>query len=106
MSRDPNTPPPIPTTPQQPPPIPVMGYAGPSRPCPGCGGGPIAEPSFTWWGGLVGHKLLNVERCKSCRRWWVKGTARPGGTRVMIYMIAGIVLGLIVGTLVVVVGRR
>jgi hypothetical protein len=79
-----------------------MGYAGPSRPCPGCGGGPIAAPSFTWWGGLVGHKLLNVEQCMSCRRWWVKGTVQPGGTRVIVYLVAGIVLGLIVGVLFVI----
>ena len=106
MTRDPNTPiPPPPLSPQQQqrpmppptyqqPPIPVMGYASPSRPCPGCGGGPIAEPSFTWWGGLIGHKLLNVEQCKSCRKWWVKSTAQPGTTRVTIYMVVGIMLGL------------
>jgi hypothetical protein len=70
-----------------------MGYASPSRPCPGCGGGPLEEPSFTWWGGLIGHKLLGVEKCKSCRHWWVKNTAQSGDTRVNVYMIVGIVLG-------------
>jgi hypothetical protein len=76
-----------------------MGYARPDRPCPGCGGGPLEEPSFTWWGGLIGHKLLGVEQCKSCRHWWVKNTGQPGGTRVTIYMVVGIVLGLVIAAL-------
>lgn len=64
--------------------------------CPGCGGGPLKDPSFTLWGGVVGHKILGVERCDSCRKWWVKKTGQPGGTRVMIYAGVGVGLGVIV----------
>jgi hypothetical protein len=81
--------------PPQPPP-PVMGYAGAYRTCRGCGGGPLEEPSFTWWGGLVGHKLLGVEQCKRCKKWWVKETGQPGDTRVTIYMVVGILLGVLI----------
>ena len=88
MTHDPRMPPPIPP--------PVMAYAGLTRVCPGCGSGPIEEPSFTWWGGLVGHKILNVEQCRACRKWWVKGTQQSGSTRVTIYMVVGIVLGLVI----------
>jgi hypothetical protein len=106
MTRDSNTPqppPPLPASrPLPPPPLramppyppSIMGYAGIERPCRGCGSGPLYEPGFTWWGGLVGHKLLGVEQCKACKRWWVKATGQSGDTRVMIYMIVGIVLGL------------
>jgi hypothetical protein len=94
MTRDPRIPPPIPPAPNVPSP-PVIGYAGLARPCPGCGSGPIEEPSFTWWGGLVGHKLLSVEQCRACRKWWVKGSNQSGDTRVMIYFVVGIVLGVL-----------
>ena len=67
-----------------------LDYAG-RRACPGCGGGPLADPSFTWWGGAIGHKLLGVEKCQACKRWWVKKTGQPGNRRVAIY--AGIAFG-------------
>src|SRR5947207_9340852 len=91
-------PPPLPPAQQPPYTSGVIDYArqGVGRACPGCGGGPLAEPSFTWWGGLVGHKILGVERCESCRKWWVKKTGAPGGTRVLIYSVGGIVLGIVV----------
>ena len=91
MTRDP-APPPLPT----PPPVPIADYAGAHRPCPGCGIGPLEEPSFTWWGGLVGHKILGVEQCRACRRWWVKGTAQPGGGRVTAYVVIGLILGVLI----------
>jgi hypothetical protein len=109
MTRDPNAQPPLQPPPLQPPPRgmippppppPVLGYRGPSgHGCPGCGGGPLVEPGFTWWGGLVGHKILGVEKCESCRHWWVKGTGQPGDTRVTIYKVVGIVLGLLFAVL-------
>ena len=102
MTRDPQPPPPLPTAPptyQQPPQpaLPVADYAGSHRACRGCGGGPLEEPGFTWWGGLVGHKILGVEQCKRCNKWWVKSTGQPGDTRVAVYMITGIVLGILIG---------
>ena len=108
MSQDPDARPTLPIPPLPPPgavppppmramppyPPSVIGYGGGGRACPGCGSGPLHEPGFTWWGGLVGHKILGVEQCKSCKRWWVKNTAQPGTTRVTVYVVVGIVLGL------------
>jgi len=89
----------------QPPPIPQnpigLNYAG-RHTCPGCGGGPLEQPSFTLWGGAIGHKLLGVERCATCRKWWVKSTGQPGGTRIAIYIVTGILAGLILGALLVI----
>ena len=99
MSRNPQPPPPLPhapTLPTQHPP-PIADYAGAYRTCRGCGGGPLEEPSFTWWGGLVGHKLLGVEQCKRCRKWWVKSTGQPGDVRVNTYIVVGLILGVLVG---------
>jgi hypothetical protein len=96
-------PPPLP--PFQPPGVSPLNYQG-YRPCPGCGMGPLEEPKFTLWGGLIGHKILGVEQCRACRKWWVKKTGQPGGTRVVIYLVGGIVLGLIVAVLVIIGGMR
>jgi hypothetical protein len=80
---------------QFPPPAGIpLSYAS-ERMCPACGTGKLSQPTFTWWGGLIGHKILGIERCTSCKRWWVKKTGRPGGTRVLIYAAAGIALGLL-----------
>ena len=86
-----------------PPPLPPrvvmpVDYQG-SRRCLGCGGGPLSEPSFTFWGGVIGHKILGIERCESCKRWWVKKTGQPGGTRVVIYTISGVIIGLVLAAL-------
>ena len=93
MTRNPQPPPPLPNAP----PPPIADYASAHRPCPGCGGGPLAEPGFTWWGGLVGHKLLGVEQCKSCKKWWVKATGQSGDARVTTYWVVGLILGVIFG---------
>jgi len=86
-------PPPLPPRPAVP-----LNYAG-GRACPTCGGR-LSEPSFTWWGGALGHKMLGVERCESCKQWWVKKTGQSGSTRVAIYAGVGVALGLIVGFIV------
>ena len=75
-----------------------LDYQG-QRTCPGCGGGPLVQPSFTWWGGAIGHKVMGIERCDACRKWWVKKTGEPGGNRIAIYLVIGAILGLIIGAL-------
>ncbi|MEO8041040.1 MAG: hypothetical protein ABI646_00400 [Acidobacteriota bacterium] len=34
-------------------------------PCPKCGG-PAAKLKFTWWGGILGPKMLTHVKCTSC----------------------------------------
>src|SRR4051812_48970211 len=86
-------PPEIPSTTAMP-----LDYASQRR-CPRCGGGPLVQPSFTWWGGAVGHRLLGLERCDACRNWWVKKTGQPGGNRIIIYFVVSMILGLGVAVL-------
>lgn len=70
-----------------PPPIP---YA--TNRCPACQTGQLESPSFTWWGGLIGHKILNIHRCANCKKWWVINTNTPGQPRIIIYLIAGFLI--------------
>lgn len=78
------------------PPSPVLDYLSPrERVCPGCGTAGLYQPSFTWWGGAIGHRVMGIEKCPSCKRWWVKKTGQPGGARIAIYTGAGVVLGII-----------
>jgi hypothetical protein len=38
-----------------------------AKPCPKCGNERQPKrPSFTWWGGVLGPKLLNHAICSSC----------------------------------------
>jgi hypothetical protein len=73
-----------------------LNYAG-RRACPGCGNGPLAQPSFTWWGGAIGHRVLGLERCGACRKWWVKKNGQPGGNRIAIYVVVGTVIAVLLG---------
>src|SRR5438105_3046762 len=71
---------PSPASPQQqqsqsPPPLPpgVLPYQTPARPgtgggitCPRCGQYAARQPSFTWWGGLIGPKMLSHAVCDAC----------------------------------------
>ena len=98
MTREPQPPPPLPNAaPPSSRQTPVADYASAHRLCPGCGGGPLHEPSFTWWGGLVGHKLLGVEQCKQCKKWWTKSTGQSGDARVAAYLVIGLLLGFAIG---------
>lgn len=36
-------------------------------PCPKCGNTNATKIGFTWWGGVLGPKLLNHVKCGSCR---------------------------------------
>jgi hypothetical protein len=78
-----------------------LDYASHRR-CPRCGGGPLVQPSFTWWGGAIGHRVLGLERCDACWQWLVKKTGQPGGTRIAVYFAISLILGLAVGVFFVV----
>ena len=94
--RSPSAPPPLPS--QMPPPMPptVLPY-GSGVPCPRCGYG-LSEPvKFTWWGGLLGPKLLSHVRCTNCRYAFNGKTGRSNTTGIVVYTVVLAVIGLIVG---------
>jgi hypothetical protein len=89
------SPPPLPPPPQQqqPQPTPVLPYSGPpgsgGPPCPKCGFQGSSPVSFTWWGGLIGPKMLSHVRCNACRYCYNGKTGRSNTTGIVIYTVVG-----------------
>src|SRR5205814_2182969 len=90
-----NPPPPWPPSAPPPPPVQPLGYqtpppfqafqpfAGGVR-CPRCGD-PRSQPvTFTWWGGLIGPKLLSHVKCLGCGYGYNAKTGRPNTTGIAI----------------------
>lgn len=66
-------------------------------PCPNCGSTHVEMPSFTWWGGAVGQKLLNHVKCQDCSYTYNAKTGKSNTTAIVIYQVVAlvIVLGLL-----------
>jgi hypothetical protein len=64
----------------------------------------VERPVFTWWGGILGPKLLNHAVCKACRLGFNAKTRRPKNDRAILAyfgVAAGIavVLGVLLAAL-------
>ena len=71
--------------------------------CPKCRQDVVPSPvGFTWWGGLIGAKLLNHVACPACGARFNGRTGQDNTTGIVIYMI---VVGVIAGALVFAVSR-
>jgi hypothetical protein len=88
------TPPPLPPQQfQQPQPAPVLPYdSGTGVPCPRCGHRASKPVSFTWWGGLIGPKLLSHVQCLGCRYQFNGKTGRPNTTGIVIYTVVALAI--------------
>lgn len=65
--------------------------------CPACQS--AAEPrqvGFTWWGGLIGAKLLHHVECVQCGARFSGRTGRSNNTAIAVYMIVISVIALAV----------
>ena len=70
----------------------------PYAPCPQCGAEDAEKLRFTWWGGVLGPKILTHVKCASCGRKYNGKSGKDNTTGIVIYsVIVGIfVLGLVV----------
>lgn len=56
-------------------------------PCPSCGGVSATMPSFTWWGGVIGAKMLTHVVCDNCRTAYNGKTGKSNTTGIVIYSV-------------------
>jgi len=56
--------------------------------CPKCNSESAEKMSFTWWGGLIGPKILSHVKCGSCGAQFNGKTGRDNTTGIVIYVIA------------------
>ena len=58
-----------------------MGYA----PCPKCNAIGAERMSFTWWGGVIGPKLLTHVKCPRCGHGYNGKTGCDNTTKIVVY---------------------
>lgn len=70
------------------------------KPCPKCGNENAEKMSFTWWGGLIGPKILTHVKCPACSTQYNGKSGKDNTTGIIIY--AFVVIGLVLAFIVVV----
>jgi hypothetical protein len=64
--------------------------------CPACGSGEYTSPSFTWWGGVLGPKLLSHVTCNGCGTGFNSKTGKSNNTAIGIYLAVGTVAAIVI----------
>lgn len=55
--------------------------------CPKCGSGLVTPVKYTWWGGLIGPKLLHHTKCESCKYRYNSKTRKSNTTGIVLYSV-------------------
>jgi hypothetical protein len=72
--------------------------------CPKCQQDVSPSPvGFTWWGGLIGSKIINHVECPACHNRFNGRTGKSNDAAIAIYMI---VVALLAGTLMFAITRH
>lgn len=61
--------------------------------CPKCNNKNAEQLSFTWWGGILGPKILTHVKCRNCGATFNGKTGKDNTANIVIYSV---VVGLIV----------
>jgi len=93
-----------PFPPGQPYPVQPLNYSTPVSPygaavvCPKCRDPRSTKVSFTWWGGLLGPRMMSHVKCMGCGTCYNGKTGKSNTTGILIYtfVVLGIVLAFIV----------
>ena len=64
-------------------------------PCPQCGQSAAKPVNFTWWGGVLGPKLLSQVKCQACRKTYNGKTGKDNTKGIIIYSVVGMVVAFI-----------
>ncbi len=56
-------------------------------PCPKCGSFNVNRPSFTWWGGAVGPRVICHIKCLQCTHTYNGKTGGSNTTKIIIYYV-------------------
>src|SRR5687768_5601050 len=77
-------------------------------PCPQCRNSAAERMKFTWWGGLLGPKILTHVKCLACGKQYNGKTGKENTTGIAIYLavVAVVCIGLVVFMLALVFATR
>lgn len=60
--------------------------------CPQCGSEASTKVSYTWWGGVLGPRMMNLVKCAQCRCQFNSKTGQSARNAILIYNVVAILL--------------
>lgn len=74
-------------------PFPGQSWGPPQGPqCPRCHGPDVHKPSWTWWGGFLGPKIITHWQCRSCNFGFNPTTGQSTSGSIVIYFVVTFVV--------------
>jgi transposase-like protein len=55
--------------------------------CPQCGSKTVSKVKYTWWGGVLGPKLLHHTKCEDCKYTFNSKTGKSNTPGIVIYSL-------------------
>ena len=55
--------------------------------CPKCDSKTVSKVKYTWWGGVLGPKLLHHTKCEDCRYTFNNKTGKSNTPGIIIYSV-------------------
>jgi hypothetical protein len=74
---------------------------GEYMPCPRCSRPDPEKVNFTWWGGMIGPRLLKHVKCGGCGLAYNGKSGQSNTTNIVIYSVVLGVIALVIGLLVI-----
>ena len=70
----------------------------PNAPCPQCGGTNAEKVRFTWWGGVLGPKILKHVKCTQCGKAYNGKSGKDNTMGIVVYsaVVAVVIFGFVV----------
>ena len=53
--------------------------------CPKCNSANVVPVKYTWWGGVIGPRMMHHTRCKDCGYVYNRKTRQSNTTNIIIY---------------------
>jgi hypothetical protein len=67
--------------------------------CPRCHGPNVRKPSWTWWGGFLGPKMINHWQCGNCNFGFNPTTGRSTSGAIGIYFAVSFAIAIVLGVM-------
>ncbi|HEV3416899.1 MAG TPA: hypothetical protein VG056_08810 [Pirellulales bacterium] len=61
-------------------------------PCPRCGNTAASRVGFTFWGGVIGPKLLTHVKCDQCGAKYNGKTGKSNTAAIVVYQVVGLLI--------------
>lgn len=82
--------------PYQAPNAPIQPTAGTGETCPRCNSHDVKAPGYTFWGGVIGPKLLNHRICRACNFGFNAKTRRSNMGAIITYQVVLFIIAFVV----------